>query len=271
MDLSLSFESKKWSAKSIHEHYELEQSISIKKDKPPRTVFRISRDAVVKRIKNESEITVMKLALDQGQIPTPRVLSQFNHGRFSYAVLEYIEGETVAEAWASMSEERKQIVLETLERYVLKLRDVKDGHSSTPGPLGQSPMVYDAVQFGRSGRGPFGNFAELTYFLNEMLSLTKQAHPSVGLKQFNEDLPLVLTHNDLNMTNIMIDKDEKIWLIDWEMSGYYPQYFEQFAMMHTMPKVKKPEDWVVGIPKVTGDHPKEIEKLWAIQEALNSK
>lgn len=42
--------------------------------------------------------------------------------------------------------------------------------------------------------------------------------------------PFVFTHHDLNMRNIILGDDGKIWLIDWDYSGSYPRYFEYLSM-----------------------------------------
>jgi len=57
--------------------------------------------------------------------------------------------------------------------------------------------------------------------IEEKLQELKDNFPSGG--------PYVLTHGDLNLTNIIV-KDNKIEaIIDWEMAGYYPWWAESFA------------------------------------------
>ncbi|TDL16891.1 hypothetical protein BD410DRAFT_685227, partial [Rickenella mellea] len=180
-----------------------------------------------------------------------------------YAVLEYIEGQTVADAWKLMPSEQKKSVIKTLHDYVTRLQQIKDDHSSTPGPLGRTSLACDAFQFGHKAKGPFEDSAELVGFLNERLDLINPKRPK-PLDPFHGEWPLVLTHNDLNMTNVMIDNDRKVWLLDWGRAGYYPQYFEQYAMIHTMPGLKQPEDWAAAIQEITGDYPEEMEKLDSI-------
>jgi serine/threonine protein kinase len=42
----------------------------------------------------------------------------------------------------------------------------------------------------------------------------------------------VFSHQDLAPRNIILDKEGKIWLIDWGMSGWYPVYFEYTSMQN---------------------------------------
>jgi hypothetical protein len=42
----------------------------------------------------------------------------------------------------------------------------------------------------------------------------------------------VLTHHDLAPQNLAIDLNGRLWLFDWEYTGFYPIYFECAAMQN---------------------------------------
>ncbi|KAH0847630.1 hypothetical protein AYO21_02938 [Fonsecaea monophora] len=42
--------------------------------------------------------------------------------------------------------------------------------------------------------------------------------------------PYVLSHTDLNMTNIIVQDDKIQAIVDWEMAGYYPWWAEYYAV-----------------------------------------
>jgi hypothetical protein len=44
--------------------------------------------------------------------------------------------------------------------------------------------------------------------------------------------PLVFTHHDLAPRNLLLDKACRLWLVDWEYAGWYPQPWEQAAMQN---------------------------------------
>lgn len=48
---------------------------------------------------------------------------------------------------------------------------------------------------------------------------------------FDSSLPLVLTHLDLLPQNIIVGADSRVYVIDWETAGFYPQWFEYVGMM----------------------------------------
>ena len=37
-------------------------------------------------------------------------------------------------------------------------------------------------------------------------------------------------YNDIHMCNVIIGDDGRVWLIDWDWAGFYPEYFEFLAM-----------------------------------------
>lgn len=81
--------------------------------------------------------------------------------------------------------------------------------------------------FGEDSGGPFESYSELTEYYNHKLDVAirfKKTSPTTS--HFDERWPLVFTHQDLNMGNIMILNDGEIYLLDWDWAGYYPEYFE---------------------------------------------
>jgi aminoglycoside phosphotransferase (APT) family kinase protein len=64
---------------------------------------------------------------------------------------------------------------------------------------------------------------------------------------FDFSLPLILNHLDLSPNNIIVDNNSRIWLIDWELAGFYPQWFEHTAMCQAdWDILGRWERWVVG-------------------------
>ncbi|KAG5651796.1 hypothetical protein H0H81_007382 [Sphagnurus paluster] len=59
----------------------------------------------------------------------------------------------------------------------------------------------------------------LIAFFNKKCHLPPDAPPGC---RFIDDAPLVFTHNDLNPRNIILGDDGRLWMIDFEESGFYP-------------------------------------------------
>ena len=69
-------------------------------------------------------------------------------------------------------------------------------------------------------------------------------------KPFDDRGPLVYTHQDLHMQNIILGDDGQLWIIDWDLAGFYPIFFEYIGI-RIMEKVLPPSfnRW---IPLITG-------------------
>lgn len=38
--------------------------------------------------------------------------------------------------------------------------------------------------------------------------------------------PLRVAHYDIHGSNVLLDAQDRVWLLDWENAGVYPSYFE---------------------------------------------
>ena len=51
-------------------------------------------------------------------------------------------------------------------------------------------------------------------------------------------MPLVFTHFDLSPRNMILDERNRLWVIDLELSGFYPQWFEYVGVLATWGKIE---------------------------------
>jgi thiamine kinase-like enzyme len=56
----------------------------------------------------------------------------------------------------------------------------------------------------------------------------------------------VSTHNDLNIRNIIVGRNGKLWLVDWVFSGFYPPLCESIATQSAAVDDNAPKE-LVGI------------------------
>jgi thiamine kinase-like enzyme len=63
------------------------------------------------------------------------------------------------------------------------------------------------------------------------------------------------------MRNILVGCDGKLWLVDWEWSGFYPPWFEYIAMMSAADNDRAERSWWKHIPLTTGPWLKEKKLL----------
>lgn len=96
--------------------------------------------------------------------------------------------------------------------------------------------------------------------------------PNIG--DFDDSAPLVFTHQDLNMRNLIVGDDGRLWVIDFGWAGWYPRWFEYVAMKkqaeneESVTKRKEPL-WDAFIPFVCDPYYKQERWLEWMCETLD--
>jgi len=209
-------------------------------------------------------------------IPIPRVWRRMtDEGGDTLIVMDYIPGERLDHVWPSLSLWSKLSVAFTLRRYIRQLRQIEDSHSSVPGPVADYPQICDSYMSGDKPYGPFPDYASLSAFYNRKLDIAKKvtypdrhgnAIPCAppDTEPFDDSRPLVFTHTDLSMRNIIFGRDGRIWLVDWARSGFFPPWFEYVSMVYAAENDKAPGSWNYLIPFIADPlfkHMKWIDQL----------
>lgn len=195
------------------------------------------------------EALAMAFVRNHTTIPVPtlhHVVRHPEHAEDAYLVMDYIPGTRLDTAWPALSLWSRARVAWTLRRYVRQLRRIG---GLRPGPLGPraAKCPGNALSPFRD-EGPFASAAELTAFMNGRSHLR---YNTPIPPQYQREERLVFTHNDINMRNVVLGDDGRVWLIDWDWAGFYPVYFEFFAMMiaaHDIPTETVPRSWRYFIP-----------------------
>lgn len=150
------------------------------------------------------------------------------------------------ETWPKLGWIQSLRIAQQLRQDIRKLR-------STTSSAARSPVPGKCTSFwldGHSGSPPRASPAELASHISFWITsvdpqtatdavevqlpaaLSKKYVPSAAA-------PLVFTHHDLAPRNILLDRSDCLWLIDWDFAGWwYPRYFE-YAGMHNI----LPEHW----------------------------
>ncbi|KAI5994791.1 kinase-like domain-containing protein [Pisolithus albus] len=232
----------------------------------PTTAVKIPRDTREGAI-DCVEANALRLVSSKTTIPVPRVHRVVKRADDRFlVVMDYIKGQTLAQVWPTFSVWRKFFVAFTLRRYIRQLRRLKASPTTPPGPLSvQGPQICESPVFGQvqSSRGPFASYSEFSTWFNKRCKMGLDAervpedHPS-RKKKFDDSEPMVLTHQDINLRNIILGDDGRLWLVDWGWSGYYPPWFEFVATLTQAedPIISGADDelWKSLIPFICGPY-----------------
>ncbi|KAJ3575355.1 hypothetical protein NP233_g1162 [Leucocoprinus birnbaumii] len=254
---------------------------------PDAAVLRLTSNTVAKPsqdldddVEDASEANTLNLLFAETTIPVPRVRRVIKRQWDFLVVMDYIPGSTLAQAWPTLSTWQKIRMAFTLRRYIRQLRRLKASATTPPGPLSSyGPRSCESPIFGQvqSRRGPFASYSELSTFFNKRhqmaMDIRKLSQDDPARKDlFDNSEPLVLTHQDLNLRNILVDENYRLWIIDWAWAGYYPPWFEYVAMQRQnedeVISGTNDEFWRKLIPFICGPYVRQERWLGRMSPAL---
>ncbi|KAB5547351.1 hypothetical protein GE09DRAFT_208841 [Coniochaeta sp. 2T2.1] len=204
------------------------------------------------------------------EVPTPELFGWRRDNGETFIYMQLIHGKTMEESWPSLSQEERDSICEELRGYVKawqRLRQESEpyfpGKKGHIGQQGAGDIIFtDAMD---PNPGPF---ADLTEFHNYFARYSCRLHPEWDprrefpeLAGLTDDRPVVFTHADLCMRNVMVSSrdaqaDPGSWkvvrtlgrwisrwlglqmphshytaprvvaIIDWHQSGWYPAGWE---------------------------------------------
>ncbi|KAK3942108.1 serine threonine kinase [Diplogelasinospora grovesii] len=239
----------------------------------------ISKRLLVKRGRwvHLTEAATMQFLAKNTSIPVPRVYCSFIRKNCAYIVMDRIPGDHLPKNWSNLSEADQASILAQLRRMLQELRSL----TLPPGVVGVESCVGGSLRDSRIPKscprlGPFKTIQDFHVWLREGFQMKAVEEALNGDKskrnvhttdQDWEDLknmitkqdgpwPLpVFTHGDLNPFNIMVKGNQITGIIDWEFSGWYPDYWEYTSAWYGN---LTRQFWQDLVPEFLDPHPEEL-------------
>ncbi|KXS93969.1 hypothetical protein AC578_1754 [Pseudocercospora eumusae] len=137
------------------------------------------------------------------QIPVPRVHNALNLPNGTVAItMDYVDGECLVTVWPSMTDKQKKDTARQLQQ------------------------VHDGRRYTDHTAHPLANEADFNDFILDLYAATPRAIKAALRKNLTTIHVLKFTHANLSPRNIIVANGEIVALVDWEYSGWYPQYWE---------------------------------------------
>ncbi|KAF9486201.1 kinase-like protein [Pholiota conissans] len=160
-------------------------------------------------------------------IHVPRVLNVFAIRGVVHIIQEFIDGPILEDVWYSMSPEDQRSSMMQLKDCLDQLRALKPPHPECVQAVDGSGLV--DVRVKNEVWGPFDTHAAFHRFLShDALRALPERYPRVQealARVCGKQYKTVFSHGDLGPHNI-IWKDGRIVIIDWETSGWFPEYWD---------------------------------------------
>ena len=200
-----------------------------------------------------SEYTALQyLAHHIPEFPAPKPHGLVNFGQYIVVFMSFVPSKTLEEAWLSMTHNQKVSVQCQLDDIFCRLRQLKQPDGLPLGGLGMGGVM-DIHRLDCRIDHTITTVAE---YENWKFSLSKFAGEQY-LKFIRSFLPApavesFFTHGDLRQANIMVDLKSSgdyfvTGIIDWEYSGFYPDYHECTNATNLLQANEK-SDWYQYLP-----------------------
>ncbi|KAI4945583.1 hypothetical protein J4E91_007926 [Alternaria rosae] len=196
-------------------------------------------------VAERTSIPVPKLYAAYAYGPLDRDLGDYGSVYDTYIFMEFIEGEDLRKSWGKYSAAEKQTISTDLKKHMTELRSLPPANYI--GSVHGGPVTDNMLEWSTSSRG------QLSHQYQKIGSsfLTRHPGPFKGIEDFNNTIVdtyiakskgqvgpyirgmvnahkhgIVFTHGDLRPDNIIVKDGRVAAIIDWEMSGWYPEYWE---------------------------------------------
>ncbi|KAI0202604.1 kinase-like domain-containing protein [Astrocystis sublimbata] len=179
-----------------------------------------------------NEATALRFVKANTTIPVPEVLDS-DWDRITF---EYIEGQTLQQAWPVLTPDQRSEILDQLRDYIAQLRALK---GTKLGRLNGQGVVVPSIMM-RSG-GPFDDLAAFHEWLVRPPKRSKSQSIYWGqiTTQLKAEFSIVFTHGDIAARNIIVSDGKIVALLDWEFAGWYPEYWDYVFTLNGLDN----QDW----------------------------
>ncbi|KAI9745861.1 MAG: hypothetical protein M1818_000542 [Claussenomyces sp. TS43310] len=196
-----------------------------------------------------SEGKIIQFLAEHTKIPVPKILALYTTKvprindpgsllTINYIVMKFIPGPTLAALWPNLNTDQKGQIANVLRSHCDELRSIPAPNPLLLGNIEGGPLE-DGLFWSSKGdpmiTGPFESEEAFNAGVcRRLVEIADEHYAHVNekfLRVLGTGHRTVLTHADLQRKNIMADVDAdgkigKITIIDWEMSGWYPEYWE---------------------------------------------
>ncbi|KAJ5917404.1 hypothetical protein N7466_010958 [Penicillium verhagenii] len=244
-------------------------------------VVRCSDDLIIKTFSCHEDFTeyhnLQYLAENAPDLPIPKPHGLITLGHIGVMFMSYVPGTTLQKVWPRLSHEGKLSIQNQLEAIFSRLRNLRQEDGAELGGLRGEGVKDWRIMENLSYKGitTARGFTELQFSAKHRASPFYVKLLRSFLKEDIENLHgSVFTHADLKKCNIMVQEDPEntdfyvvTGVIDWEDSGFYPEYYES-TRLSSPQSIDNDDDWYLYAPHCIS--PLRFPVRWLVDRLLGS-
>jgi hypothetical protein len=199
-------------------------------------VYKVDAKTVVKTGDSVrlAEANAMKLVRKRTTIPVPEIYNAYIDSVTGHAriVMEFIEGDRLDHVWDRFDDKQKEHVIEQLRSYFSQLRRIEESFIGSVDEMACEDQLFtDEI-------GAYGPYKDEAGFNQGIVTALKNISTGGWVDTVSDMVltmkchKIVLTHGDMSPRNIIVQGSTVVAILDWEMSGYYPEYWEYVKALY---------------------------------------
>ncbi|KAF1846479.1 phosphotransferase enzyme family protein [Cucurbitaria berberidis CBS 394.84] len=177
-------------------------------------------------VAERTSIPVPKLYAAYAYGPLDRDVSDFGSVYDTYIFMEFIEGEDLERSWERCTAIERQTISADLKKYMTELRAIPA--ADYIGSVHGGPVTDVILEWSTTSKGPFRSVEDFNATIAETFVAKSKGHvgPYIRGMLNSHKHGIVFTHGDLRPANIIVRDGRLAAIVDWEMAGWYPDYWE---------------------------------------------
>ncbi|KAG6006698.1 hypothetical protein E4U21_006773 [Claviceps maximensis] len=193
---------------------------------------RVSWHRVIKGPCRPTEVEAMRYVAAHTTVPIPKLFAVHIDDGYIYIEMSYIKGQTLGKAWDSLSTDQRNSISAEIKQHVSSLRQLSPPAEDMVCSAFQNPVWDVRVGYNLFGPVSLGEFHSVVR--GHLVMEDVEQYLGEGVARMHTDpYRICFTHADLAPRNIMVRNGHVAAIIDWDFSGWYPEYWEFIKSRYT--------------------------------------
>ncbi|GFG09671.1 hypothetical protein IFM5058_04542 [Aspergillus udagawae] len=199
------------------------------------------------------EVANAQFVQQETSIPVPSVVESWEEDDHTLILMRRVPGEPLSKAWSKLTTVEKEDIARQTAEFLLQLRELQSDKIQV---LSGGPVYSNFLFYNRQSDLPYSPLPSDDALWEAMEKGLHESVPPDARTRLRERMPpaapYTFTHGDLTNVNIMVESGCLTGIIDWEVSGYFPVWWEYVCT--SVPDSEEDREWKALLRKYMPDY-----------------